>query len=171
MRQDDFLARYEPEWRLLELWLDQRARPKAKDRFQAGLEGLDDIDFAARYRRACQQLAIAQRRGYSPLVLQRLEHLVQRGHDVLYRPPTLRLRRIVTFFASDFPRLIRRHRKFVALSTLLFFVPLVAMIVLLQYYPELAHSMFSPKELAQLERMYDPSSRQHAIGRESGTNL
>ena len=171
MKQDDFLLRYQAEWLMLELWLDRRARPKTKDRFMAGLDGLDDIDFAARYRRACQQLAIAQRRGYSPLVLQRLEQLVQRGHDVLYRPPTLRLRRIVAFFGSDFPRLIRRHRKYVALSALLFFVPLVSMIVLLQYFPELAHSMFGPLELSRLERMYDPSAREHAIGRESGTNL
>ncbi len=171
MKQDDFLARYQAEWLTLELWLDRRARPSAKERAQFGAGSLDDIDFAARYRRACQQLAIAQRRGYSPLVLQRLEQLVQRGHDVLYRPPTLRLRRVLDFFSRDYPRLIRRHRRFVALSALLFFVPLVAMIVLLQYYPELAHSMFGPMELSRLEDMYDPGAREHAMGRESGTNL
>lgn len=171
MKQDDFLARYQAEWLVLELWLDVRARPGRKQRGQTGAAGLDDMDFAARYRRACQQLAIARRRGYSPLVLQRLEHLVQRGHEVLYRPPSLRLRRILDFFASELPRVVRRQRRFLLVSSLLFFVPLIGMTVLLQFYPELAHSVYPQHELAQMERMYDPSDRQHALGRESGTNL
>lgn len=171
MRQDTFVARYEPEWRVLEQWLDTRSQSRASKRKDADKVELDDIEFAARYRRACQHLSIAQRRGYSTVVLDRLEQLMQRGHDVLYRPPSLRLRRILDFFGRDFPRLVRRHRNYVALSTLLFFVPLVTMIVLLQFMPELVHSVYPQSRIGELERMYDPASRAVVVGRESGTNL
>jgi uncharacterized membrane protein SpoIIM required for sporulation len=171
MRQDDFVVRYEGEWRLLEQWLDRRARLAGDDRRRSGLDALDDIDFAAAYRRACQHLAIARRRGYSPRVQQRLEALMQRGHDVLYRAPGLRLRRVLDFFGSGLPRLVRRNQRFVWISAVLFFVPLVLMTWLLQAHPELAHSVLPQGELAKLERMYDPADASHAMGRESGTNL
>ena len=171
MRQDDFVARYQLEWLVLESWLDRRARPGRVERRQGASEDLDDIDFAARYRRLCQHLAIARRRGYSALVLNRLEVLVQRGHDVLYRPPNLRLRRVLDFFAAGLPRLVRRHHAYVWWSATLLFVPMLLMIWLLQSQPELAHSVLPQEQLASAERMYDPSDRRHALGRESGTNL
>ena len=171
MRQDDFLARYQAEWQALEDWLDRRSRPARDERRSSGTAALDDIDFPAAYRRASQHLAIARRRGYSPLVQQRLEMLMQRGHDVLYRPPSLRLRQVLQFFAGGLPRVVRRNHRFVWLAALLFFVPLGVMIWLLQVQPELAHSVMPQMELAKLERMYDPSDPRHATGREGGTNL
>lgn len=169
MRQEDFVARYQDEWRRLEQWLELRGgvRPGKRTDYVE----LDDLDFAESYRRLCQQLAIAQRRGYSPLVLERLEQLMQRGHHVMYRPPAPRWRRLLEFFAAGFPRLVRRHRAYMAVATLLFFGPLLTMIAVLQWYPELVHSMFSAQELAQFQSMYDPSDERHALGRESGTNL
>ena len=125
----------------------------------------------ARYRRVCQQLALAQRRGYSARVLERLEALAQQGHDVLYRPPAPRWQRLLGFFGRDYPRLVRRHARFMWLSAALFFLPLLAMLVLLQFRPELVHSVFDTAQIRDFERMYDPASPSHALGRESGTNL
>jgi len=45
------------------------------------------------------------------------------------------------------------------------------MIVLLQYRPELVHSVFGPDQIRDFEAMYDPASPHQALGRESGTNL
>lgn len=171
MRQDTFVARYQAEWLMLEQWLDLRSQQRASKRKDADRVDLDDIEFAARYRRACQHLSIAQRRGYSTVVLDRLEQIMQRGHDVLYRPPRVRLRQVLDFFGSVFPRLVRKHRNYVALSALLFFLPLVGLIVLLQFHPELIHSVYAQADIAGFEKMYDPASREIAMGRESGTNL
>lgn len=171
MKQEAFVARYQTEWRVLERWLEARGPVREKERKHADLIELDDLEFAGRYRRICQHLSIAQRRGYSPVVIDQLEQLMQRGHDVLYRPPAPRWRRVLDFFAADFPRQVRRHRVYMAISALLFFAPLIAMIVLLQYRPELVHSVFGQSEISQFERMYDPASKGHALGRESGTNL
>jgi uncharacterized membrane protein SpoIIM required for sporulation len=171
MKQEAFVARYESEWQALARWLDARGPARAKERKPADRVDVDDLEFAGRYRRVCQHLSIAQRRGYSPVVLEQLEQLMQRGHDVLYRPPTPRWRRVLEFFSADFPRQVRKHGPFMALSALMFFGPLITMIVLLQYRPELVHSVFSQQDISGFERMYDPASKEQALGRESGTNL
>jgi uncharacterized membrane protein SpoIIM required for sporulation len=171
MRQDDFVVRYEPEWRKLELWLDGRGDARAKKRKPPGQVEADDTEFPGRYRRVCQHRSIAQRRGYSPIVLERLEQIVQRGHHVLYRPAPPRWHRVVDFFAADFPRQVRRHRWYMLVSALLLFVPMIVMIVLLQYRPELVHTVFGPEQIRQFEAMYDPASPHQSLGRESGTNL
>ena len=114
MRQDDFVARYQVEWDALGRWLDVRARPKRRS--TATGTDVDDMEFTSRYRRVCQHLAIARRRGYSPRVQRELQSLVQRGHDVLYRPPNPRLVQWLAFFADELPRLVRRNHRFVWLS-------------------------------------------------------
>jgi len=171
VRQEEFLARNSDEWQALGAWLDARgeARPGARKRpDQAPFE---DTEFPARYRRACQHLALARRRGYSPLVLEPLAQLVRRGHTVLYRAPNPRLARVLQFFGADYPKLVRRHGRFVAVSAALFFVPLLAMLVLVQLRPELALAVFDYADLAAFEQMYDPADPRHALGRDGGSNL
>ena len=171
MKQEAFVARYRAEWRALELWLDARGAARAKNRRDANRVELDDLDFAGRYRRVCQHLSIAERRGYSPAVIEQLEQLMRRGHDVLYRPPAPRWQRVLTFFTADFPRQVRKHRSYMAIAAVMFFAPLITMIVLLQYRPELVHSVFEQANISEFERMYDPAAERHALGRESGSNL
>jgi uncharacterized membrane protein SpoIIM required for sporulation len=170
MKQEDFLARHAPEWSALEQWLDRRGAAHAHERKPPDQAPFDDLEFPGRYRRACQHLALARRRGYSPLVTDPLALLVRRGHTVLYRAPTPRFARVRHFFAAEFPKLVRRNGKFMWITAALYFVPLITMLVLLQYRPELALSVFEPEQLAMFERMYDPSDPRHALGRESGSN-
>ena len=54
----------------------------------------------ARYRRLCQQLALARSRGYSPQVVERLQALTQRGHAVFYRAAPPQWRRALQFFLA-----------------------------------------------------------------------
>jgi uncharacterized membrane protein SpoIIM required for sporulation len=171
MRQEDFLARHAAEWRDLEAWLDDRGSARQRERKRPDQAPFDDLEFPARYRRACQQLALARRRGYSPLVLEPLGLLVRRGHAVLYRAPTPRASRVLRFFSAGFPQLFRRHGRFMALSALLLFVPFALMLWLVQVKPELALSVFDYQQLAEFEQMYDPADPARALGRASGTNL
>lgn len=172
MRQDAFVARYEAEWQAFEAWLERRG-----SRHRAGRQplpdgaALDDAQMPARYRRLCQQLALARRRGYSPLLVERLQALMQRGHDVLYRAPPVPWRRALHFLLAGFPRLVRAQRGCLWLSAALLALPAVAMFAAVQLRPELAHSVFSAQDLARFERMYDPADPAHALGRESGTDL
>jgi uncharacterized membrane protein SpoIIM required for sporulation len=171
MKQDVFQARHGEEWSAFERWLDARTRPKQRERLADGGDMPADSEFPSAYRRVCQHLALAERRDYSSTLVQRLHDLVQRGHLVLYRPRAPRARRIIDFFAATFPRLVRAQWRAMSVAALLFFVPLIGAIVLLQFRPELVHSLFDPEQLAGFENMYDPAKTAERLGRESGTDL
>ena len=87
MRQEQFVARYQAEWQAFEHWLESRGTNARKAAAERNIGLLGDEDIPARYRRLCQQLALARRRGYSPAVTTRLQVLMQRGHNLLYRTP------------------------------------------------------------------------------------
>lgn len=169
MRQEQFVARHQREWQAFEHWLETRG-----DARKAGAERntgeIGDEDIPARYRRLCQQLALARRRGYSPVVTTRLQVLMQRGHNLLYRTPPPRWQRAVEFLLADFPRLVRSEAGCMWAAAALFVVPLASMFLLLQWHPDLIHGLMSPQQLAELERMYDPASESNKLGRESGTD-
>src|SRR5688572_25813956 len=166
MRQEQFVARHQREWQLFEHWLETRGNAR-RALAERNLGEIGDEDIPARYRRLCQQLALARRRGYSPVVTARLQALMQRGHNLLYRTPPPRWQRAVEFLLADFPRLVRSEAGCMWAALVLFAVPLATMFVLLQFYPELIHGLMSPQEVAELERMYDPASDSNKLGRES----
>jgi len=172
MRQDAFVARHESEWDAFERWLDAReGSPRRARATRREWDGLVDEDVPSRYRRLCQQQALARRRGYSPQVTARLQALMQRGHNVLYRPPPPPWRRALRFLLADFPRLVRAQRGCLWASLVLFAVPLVLMFVLIQQWPELAYGVMSPEQLAQMEGMYDPARAAERFARESQSDM
>lgn len=164
MKQEHFVARYEGEWNHLQAWLGRFDRQP-----QRGMHDPSTLDFPCAYRRVCHQLALARARGYSREVTERLQRLVEQGHRLLYRPPAPRWHKVAQFLTGGFPCLVRGQWRCIALATLLFYGPAVVMLVLLQWRPELAHTVFSSQQLAQFEHMYDPSNPQ--LGRSSGTDL
>ena len=169
MRQEHFIARHQAEWQAFDAWLDARGGSPRRARADRDWRGMDDVAVPAAYRRLTQQLGLARRRGYSPQLVERLQALVQRGHDVMYRPPPPRWRRSVEFLLADFPRLVRAERGAMAAALLMFALPLVLSFVAVQVRPELIHTLFEPVQLAQMEAMYDPAASK--LGRDSGEDL
>ncbi|MCW4455956.1 stage II sporulation protein M [Flavobacterium sp. MXW15] len=168
MRQEQFVARHQHEWQQFEHWLQTRGDSARQARRRADPDALGDEQVPERYRRLCQQLALARRRGYSPQLTARLQQLMQRGHNLLYRTPPPRWRRAVEFLFADFPQLVRSQAGCMWAATALFAVPLVGIFVLLQYRPELIHGLLDAKQIATMERMYDPGAER--LGRDSGTD-
>ena len=144
MRQEQFVARHQAEWVAFESWLQARGGSARRARHERNNGVLTDEDVPARYRRICQHLALARRRGYSPVVVDRLQALMQQGHGVLYRTPPPRWQHAVRFLLSDFPRLVRSEAGCMTVAAVVFVVPLVLMFVLLQVRPELVYSLASP---------------------------
>ena len=172
MKQEAFIARHAAEWTEFEAWLVARGdSPREARAKQSQWQGLRDEDVPARYRRLCQQLALARSRGYSPQVVERLQALTQRGHAVFYRAPPPQWRRALEFFLADFPRLVRAQRGCLLAALLLFVVPLVGSFVAVQISPELIYSVYEPGAVAGMEEMYDPADPQRKLGRESGDDL
>ena len=169
MRQEHFIARHQAEWQAFDAWLDARGGRPRRARADRDWRGMDDSAVPAAYRRLTQQLGLARRRGYSPQLVDRLQALVQRGHDVMYRPAPPRWRRSVEFLLADFPRLVRAERGAMAAGLLMFALPLVLSFVAVQVRPELIHTLFEPVQLAQMEAMYDPAASK--LGRDSGEDL
>lgn len=183
MKQSQFVEQNERTWQLIEAWMDRQRISAKERRKQAKLaaqqkkstaaddsyadtdrEIADEIDFPSAYRQLCHHLALAQSRMYSPLLIDRLNQLVIRGHHQLYATRMHFWHRVVDFFLRDFPRLIRQEWKAVALASFLFFGSFFAMIIAIQIEPELAYTVLSGEQAAQMEDMYDPE--QHSrLGR------
>ena len=171
-RQEPFVAYHQPEWDALADWLDRREAdaPLKRPPPEGGVlpdAPIPDSEFPARYRRVCQQLALATQRGYSPAVIEPLQALVERGHRQLYRPPPPRWAAAWDFLIAGFPRLVRKHGGCMTLSTLLFAGPLIGVYVLLQFRPDLAWLIFDPAMLAGAEAMYDPAAEHFGRERDS----
>ena len=169
MRQEHFIVRHEAEWLAFEQWLDARAARPRRARADRGWRGLADEDVPAAYRRVCQQLGLARRRGYSPQLVARLQELMQRGHAVMYRPPLPRWQRMFEFFLADMPRLVRAEAGVMWASLALFAIPLVVAFVGVQVKPELIHTVMGAQQVAEMEAMYDPEAAR--LGRAAESDL
>lgn len=169
MRQEQFIARHQQEWSAFDAWLDVRAARPRRARADRGWRGLADDQVDVAYRRLSQQLGLARRRGYSPQLQERLELLVQRGHDAMYRPPLPRWHRAFEFFLADFPRLVRAEWAVMLASLLLFALPMVAAYVAVQLKPEMIYTVLPAQDVAAMESIYDEAASR--VGRESGTDL
>lgn len=155
MRQEPFVRQHTPRWEALEAAL----KP---------LEGVRGAtppppDTAARlpalYRAACQHLALARARAYSPRLIARLAALVARGHQQFYTRGGGALRGWLRFLLSDYPQLVRRHAAPVLAATLLLFGPMLGLTVAVLERPELVYTVLDAAELRGIESMYDPDNQ------------
>jgi uncharacterized membrane protein SpoIIM required for sporulation len=154
MKQETFQSAFRPEWDRFARWLDSDGKKASQRLFAVDDRPLAAQDFPAAYRRLCQQLALAERRGYSEQLLVELRNLVQRAHVLLYEPPRPRLRRALDFFAIDFPRLVRAQGWALLFSALLLGVPAVGFTLLIKLRPELVYTLCSQDMLDKFREMY-----------------
>ena len=163
MKQSSFVQTNEPLWNQLEAWLNFQQLPTKERRKRHAEE--PQLDFPADYRHLCHHLALAQSRMYSPLLIERLNQLVIRGHNQLYSSRMHFWHRAVNFFLRDLPQLVRQEYKVVYLATALFCGSLISMILAIQLQPELVYSVIDGQQVAMMEEMYDPNNRSR-FGRE-----
>jgi uncharacterized membrane protein SpoIIM required for sporulation len=115
-RQDDFVAERRADW-------DEFERLLGDGRRLDKLAPASIARVAALYRAVCADLMRAQAAGYGPDVVALLDGLAARGHTALYSSPPYRLRAVWELLAVDFPRTLRKHRRFLALAVALFLLP------------------------------------------------
>lgn len=163
MKQETFVALHRKEWERLEAWLGS-ASPAAEG-------GLKPEDFPQAYRRVCQQLALARTRAYSPQLLDRLQALVQAGHQRLYRMRRPEWRNVRRFVSHGFPRLVRREWRYVLTAALLLYLPMLVMLWLTRHRPQLIYSLYGAADVANYESMYDPAKHEQALGRDTQSDL
>jgi uncharacterized membrane protein SpoIIM required for sporulation len=157
MKQAPFELAHAKEWSEFEQFLEKKT-------------GFDPAEMPARFRRLCQHLALAAERRYSADLVDRLNRLALRGHHALYSHRRRESQQVLDFMLAGFPRLVRREWRLVTAAAVLFFGPLLALIALLQQFPDFAHYLLAPEQIANFHQMYDPANRRIGM-READTNV
>lgn len=148
MSREIFEKNHELQWRALEGSLDRLETDKGGD---------PAPDFPELYRQVCHHLALARHRRYGADLELRLNRLVLRGHQQLYRSRSGDLATALRFVTSGFPRLVRSEAKLVLLALLLFAAPLLVMLLLVPWRPELALSVLPPATVEEMGQQYAPN--------------
>jgi uncharacterized membrane protein SpoIIM required for sporulation len=169
MKQDVFEARFGARWHAFEHGIG--LTPKQRKALIAdGAAPWPLEELPARYRELCHHLALARDRQYSTALVERLDRLVLAGHQMLYGARETS-GGVLRFLLGGFPRLVRRERRYVYASALLFFGPLFACLIAIQFYPDFAQVVVSPNVLAEAQQMYAPGNARLGVQRAAGDDF
>lgn len=153
MREQQFIDRHESEWLILEDYLIyKKANPIQRKALAEPI--MTDEDFPIRYRRVCNQLALAQTRHFSEHLVARLNRVVVDSHHLLYKRRG-NLSQLLKFIFIDFPVAVRREKAVMLWALVFFLLPAVFAFVLIQLVPISAYSFVDADTLRDVERMYD----------------
>ncbi len=164
MKQAAFEELHGPSWRRLEILLQElelRGKPPYEEL----------VEFTPLFRKVCHFHALAKKRNYSSFLVDKLEDLVVRSHQQVYRRHHAFLPTLLRFIVRDFPAVVRQELKFVWASTALFVAPFVILLVSCLYAPEMVYTVLSPDQASNMESMYDPSNDVVGSARDAETNL
>ena len=164
MRQNAFEARHNDDWDRFQAWLDAHGRFDATLGRTVPAVGFDSSEFPARYRRICQQLALARDRQYSPDLVDRLNQLALAGHHALYGAGSDRLAGVIEFVSRGFAIVVRREWRIVLVSALLFFGSGLTLALITSHSSDAIYYLLEPFQIAQLQEMYSNDSSK-ALGR------
>ncbi|MDR1662741.1 MAG: stage II sporulation protein M [Azoarcus sp.] len=115
-------------------------------------------ELPASYRRLCHDLSLAHDRRYSSALTDVLQQRVLAAHQRVYGARRRLGERWLEFLAAGLPRLVRREWRVVLAAALLFFVPMLLTLGLLQIYPEGVYYLLPPEHVERYERMYAPDA-------------
>jgi uncharacterized membrane protein SpoIIM required for sporulation len=135
---------------------------------EARKPGVDAAAVLRSHRRVCEQLALAQARGYPLHVAERLGALAQRAHRLIYREPPAGVARLSQFLRLRFPQGLRRQRGPMLWATLAFALPLLATGLACWHDPAFALLVLPAENLSSFDAMYGDAA--HAIGRTRGAD-
>ena len=168
MKQQTFESLYGDTWQ-------QLATILGDDKKQQKLLTGDNADYDPRlprlYRQVCHHLSLAQERHYSPYLVQRLNTLVLRGHQQLYRRQNRFVHNLIRYFVDTFPRRVREQSGYVWLATALFYGPGLILGLLIWLQPEVVYHVVDSYTVGRLESMYDPEAEWHGEERGSAGDM
>ena len=145
-----FESQHAAAWQELEAALAPTSRKRAA-------ASADRARIAALYRAACEHLAIAESRSYPVWLIERLESLTSRGHQLIYRQGDFGIDKLRRLFLVDFPTAVRAHRVQMLIALAAFAVPLLVIGAMGYFDPSLILSLQDAASVERYEGMYgDP---------------
>lgn len=162
-----FQELHEAEWTELETLLDAlTGNAKATVR----RDEVSGARLAALYRHVCEHLALARSRSYPTYLIDRLEDLTSRAHQLIYQQREFGLGRLRKLINVDFPAAVRAHRWYVAAAAATFLLPTILVGLLVYSRPEMILSVVSSDTVSQFEQMYSPTAESIGRTREASTD-
>src|SRR5204862_6443342 len=148
-----FQELYEGDWSGLQTLLDELSRTHTLWKPRDGASG---ARAAALYRQACEHLALARARSYPADIVDRLEDLTSRAHQLIYQQREFGLGRLRRLINVDFPAAVRDHKSYVAVAAATFVLPTILVGLLVYSRPEMILSVVDSDTASQFEQMYSP---------------
>jgi uncharacterized membrane protein SpoIIM required for sporulation len=158
--REAFVARRSPDWQELTQLLSREA-PLAE------LSAPRISRAASLYRAVCGDLMRARQTGSSADIVAYLDALTARAHNALYGSRSYAYGEAWAALVRGFPRAFRKHWRFMAVSALLFVVPLLVGWLGALHSPSFAASVLPLKTLEELSQAY---SEGFATGRSEQTD-
>jgi len=154
LRQQAFERQHEAFWDGFRALLDDLERVPRRRR----LDSAAHARLPADYRTLCTHYALARSRGYSPLLVAELQHLVRRGHSRLYRRQGNWLWLAIAFVAGGFPRALRAQARYLWLALILFAGTGLLSGLWCFADGESIYSILGEEQIASMEAMYEPDN-------------
>lgn len=173
MKELQFIESRSADWQAWDAWLGATrasGRPKNRQAAPAGATILPLAELPHRFRMLCQDLSLARDRNYSSSLQDALHARVLAVHQRIYGARKREGNAVLAFVLHGFPAAVRRQRRLVLASALLFFLPLFGLIYALQYFPDSVYLLLSPEAVANIEDMFAPTAKHLGRPRAASTD-
>ncbi|MEO7098149.1 MAG: stage II sporulation protein M [Luteolibacter sp.] len=125
-----------------------------------------------RFREICMDLSLAESRMYGSRITERLNALVIRGYEVIYRTRRGSWENIVSFVAVKFPQAVRREWRLFWLCSAVFWLPFFALLLSANHDIRWIQAVLGGDGMASLEQMYGGKEEQLShLRSEYGSNF
>ena len=152
MNKRDFIKKRRPLWDRFEA-LNVRSSSRSK------LKAKEINEFSRLLRLVSHDLATIRARSWGAGLISYLNNLVTRGHSRFYSAPPARMRDLLLFVTTGFPRLVRANWRYFVIAWLLFFVPMGVSWALVQTNPALANRIIPEEQLTMFDEMYESNPK------------
>ncbi len=141
-------------------------------RVEGGKPGPEAGQLPRRFHELCLDLSLAESRMYGSRITERLNALVIRGYEVIYRTRRGGWENVVAFLAVDFPRAVRSEWRLFWLCSAVFWLPFFAMMFSAEHDIRWIQAVLGADGMASMEQMYAGKEEQLShLRSEYGSNF
>ena len=163
MTPGDFEHRNMQRWAEYELLVNRMEKGKA---------GPEAEQLPRLFRELSLDLALAESRMYGTRITERLNELVIRGYELIYRTRRGGWETVLHFVAVKFPRAVRADGRLFWLCNAVFWLPFFAMMLSAQQDIRWIQAVLGPEGMASMEQMYGGREEQLShLRSEYGSNF
>jgi uncharacterized membrane protein SpoIIM required for sporulation len=123
------------------------------------------------YRQLCADIALAQHRMYGSRLCAELNERLIRCRQVLAKPDESAGRGFAKLMLQDFPRAVRRDARLFWLGMLLFFGPMLLMVLASYVEPRWIFSVLGPNETRMMDSLYGKEDPTEFMRSEFGSDF